>query len=126
MLHEMPTSVNVPFQAMVDDGLLPAERLTLALLYAYADDGGIVLETPRSLEIPRTLHRNTIRAHLNKLAEIGYLLPIPQASRLDRVPHRESIEGYALFLKADGGRYEAAPPRARIGSTDWDAKQRWA
>lgn len=126
MLREMPTAVNVPFQAMVDDELLAEERLTLVLLYAYAGDDGLVLETPMTLEIPRGLHRNSIRRHLYKLEVLRYLVPISKAEKLERMPQRQTAQGYALTLRPNGGRWPAAHGTARIGSKQWNSKARWA
>lgn len=126
MLRAMPGAVNLPFQSLVDDGLLDAERLTLAICYAYADEFGIVCETPTTLESPRALHRNSVRRHLYKLEKLRYLVPIHKANRLELVPQRRTAEGYALTLRPDGGRFPAAHPTQRIGSKGWDARKRWA
>lgn len=125
MLREMPTVVKLPFQALVDDDLLAAERLTLALLYAYADDHGLVEETVVTLQMPRGLHKNSVRRHLQKLEKLRYLVPINKAVKLDRIPQRKIAEGYALTLRPDGQRWPAAPDSARIGSRNWNTKSRW-
>ena len=126
MLRELPTSVNVPFQAMVDDDLLDAERLTLVLLYAYADEDGLVQETPVTLEVPRQLHRNSVRRHLYRLEQLRYLVPIHRAAKLERIPQRSIAEGYALTLRPSGERWPAAHSTARIGSRTWNSQKRWA
>lgn len=125
MLRELPTSVKLPFQALVDDGLLADERLTLALLYAYSDEYGFVDETPRTLAVPRALHKNSVRRHLYKLEALKYLVPIRKASKL-AIPQHKFSDGYALTLRPDGERFEVATGNARIGSKHWQSKTRWS
>jgi hypothetical protein len=125
MLTEMPGQVKVPFQAMVDDGLQPEERLTLVVLYGYADAKGVVNETPTAISVARSVHPNSTRRHLKRLQELGYLIPLHRASRLERTPLRKIAEGFALTLRPDGERWDAAPPRGRIGSARWASKKRW-
>ena len=125
MLKQMPTSVNVPFQALVDDGLLDVERLTLSVCYAYADEDGILMETARTLETARKLHKNTVRRHLYKLVRLNYIIPINRATRLERMPQRTIAKGYALTLRPNGKKYDAANPAQRIGSKTWDKTSRW-
>lgn len=122
----MPTSVNIPFQALVDDGMLAEVRLTLVMLYAFADENGIVDETPMSLAVPRGLHKNSVRRHLYTLHELRYVLPLSSATKLDRIPLRSTADGWALTLRPDGQKWAAAHATARIGSKGWDSKKRWA
>ena len=118
MLRDLPKDVQVPFQAMVDNGLLDTERLTLALLYAYADPDGYVDETPASLSEARALHRNSVRRHAVRLEELNYLVPVYKGSH-KADPQRLYADGYALTLRPDGQRYGIATGRKRIGSRGW-------
>lgn len=124
MLRETPTLVKLPFQALVDNELLGAERLTLALLYAYADADGVVNETCDSLQAPRQLHKNSVRRHLYKLERLRYLVPHHREEKHDRVLKRKVAERYALTLAPNGERWPAWTEASRIGSRTWEPKAR--
>lgn len=125
MLKDFPTSVEVPFQALVDDALLEPERITLAFLYAISSDAGIVNATPVTMAKPRGLHRNSVRRHMYRLEELKYVVSINREPQVLE-PKRERIEGYALTLHRDGKRNDLTRVRGRIGGADWRQKGRWA
>ncbi len=125
MLARLPAAVQVPFQAMADDAILDSVRMTLLVMYAFADDDGVVPYTPSQLEVPRDLGSNTIRRHLYQLEEMHYVRTLHLATKL-HMPMRERIRGYALTLRPDGERFPGAHKTKRIGSRHWSRKARWA
>jgi len=126
MLRELPNSVNVPFQAIADDGLLTSVRHTLMVCYAFADKDGFVPLVCDGLRVPGGCAENTIRRHITALEKLNYLVTISRPTRLARDPLRTFALGFALTLRADGTRYDAAHPKRRIGSRAWAAAKRWA
>lgn len=108
MLRAPPQTIMIPYRAIVDRALLDAERVTLALLYARADQYGVVEETALSLMKIRRKCANTMRRHLYRLEELQYLVPINKACRLEREPLRQSAEGYALLCQPNGRQWQAA------------------
>ena len=124
MLRALPTSVNFPLQVIADHGLLEGQRMTLLWCYALCDKDGLLQETPTTMEPMRRVDKNSVRRHMQVLEEAGYIVPIHRAARLGHIPVRELVRGYALTLRPDGGKFDAAHPRARIGTKVWAAEQR--
>lgn len=124
MLRDFPTEVRVPFQALADDSIGAEARLTLAVLYAYAEEDGVVDMTPALLEAPRDLHRNTIRRQIYELIEAGFVVQINRATSVE-IPQRRKIDGYMLTLAPDGSEWRGASDAKTPLGDAWKRSERW-
>jgi len=107
MADPRPTTVNIPYRALVDPELIDAERVTLMLLYGLADNFGVIDQTALTLKDLRFTCGNTMRRHLVKLEYLEYIVALNKATQLLRTPLRQSAEGYALRCRANGRRWHS-------------------